>query len=217
MIEKLFELIAPDECVLCQREGLCICKICQHEVVTVKKPACVLCNTLCSDGRVCKRCKPKTKLAGSSISYRYKGVVKELVHGMKYANRRSVARFFACKLPKVDISDVVVSFVPCDGPARRARGYDQAELIARKYAKLHNYQFRKLLVRVKHTKQVGQKRHERFRNVKNNFHTRATNLDGLKVILVDDVITTGATVSECASTLRQAGAKTVWALAVAKK
>lgn len=218
MIEKLFELLAPDECVVCGIEGQCLCAGCAQDNLQLKKPACVLCNALNTDNKVCGRCKPKTSLTGASVRYRYLGVVKELVHQMKYQNRRSIARYFAKQLPTPDLKgDLVVSFVPSDGRSRRARGFDQAELLARSYAKQHGICFRKLLIRSEHTKQVGQKRQERFAGVAGNFQTRASLELNKTVILVDDVITTGATLSECAKVLKMNGIKKIWAVAIAKK
>ncbi len=218
MIEKLFELIAPDECLGCGLEGGCLCMACEKTLMTPKKPSCVMCNALNNDNTVCDKCRARTNLSGASIAYRYHGVVKDLIAMMKFENKRSIARYFGSKLPiiKPD-SEYIVSFVPCDGPSRRARGYDQAELLAKSYARSTNSDFRPLLVRIKHKKQVGQKRSDRFTNVAGNFQLKAGRLDGQHVMLVDDVVTTGATIGECTKVLREAGAKSVWALAVAKK
>ncbi len=217
MIEKLFELIAPDECLACGAEGSCLCTSCAKVHLSLKKPACVMCNALNNNNRVCVCCRTKTNVYGASIAYRYEGITKELVGKMKYEGRRSIARYFAGKLPKADMGkDTIVCYVPCDGPARRARGFDQAELIAKHYAKLNHLQFRNLLIRIEHKKQVGQKRQERFKNVEGNFVSRS-NIGDSSVMLIDDVVTTGATISECAKTLRSAGAKKVWVVAIAKK
>lgn len=211
MIEKLFEFIAPDECLACGAEGSSLCISCERSLLVAKKPACVMCNALNNDNRACDRCRVKTRLAGASIAYRYDGIAKELIAKMKYENKRSIARYFAFRLPIVELPLVepIVSFVPSDGPSRRARGYDQAELLARSYAKLSGLRFRPLLVRVKHKKQVGQKRLDRFVNVAGNFQPRGGSLERCQIILIDDVVTTGATISECAKVLREAGAKRV--------
>lgn len=217
MIEKLFELIAPDECLGCGTEGKCLCFGCEEKSTIAKVPACVMCNKQNTDNRVCKRCRAKTSISGASIAYRYSGITKDLISRMKYENGRSVARYFAALLPRVELScEQVVCCVPCDGPSRRARGYDQAELIAKHYARFNHLKYRNILLRIEHKKQVGRSRQERFKNVQGNFEAKG-DIQGLNVILIDDVITTGATISECAKTLRLAGAKKVWAVAVAKK
>ncbi len=213
MIEKLLQIIAPDTCAVCASEGLCLCDNCSKSALIRKKPACVICNSLNETGKTCNNCYAKSKLKGASVSYRYEGVVKDLVWAMKYENKRSIARFFADHLDELQ---GVVCYVPSDGKTRRARGYDQAEILASTYAKIHKLPFQRLLVRVKHTRQVGKNRAERIENIKDNFVV-VNDVAGKEIILIDDVITTGATVSECARVLNTAGAKSVWALAIAKK
>lgn len=218
MLEKFFEFIAPDECVVCGREGRCICVDCSKTHLRTKKPACVLCNALNDDNKVCSGCRAKTHLVSASIAYRYDGVVKELVRAMKYQNRRSIARYFGRTLPAIsDTEGAIVSFVPCDGGGRRRRGYDQAELLAKVYAQHHGYVFKELLVRSKHKQQVGQGRRARFENIYDNFLVRHSIDPDKRVILVDDVVTTGATISECARVLHNHGVKKIWAVAIAKK
>lgn len=217
MIEKFIEFIAPDECIVCQKEGICLCETCASSMLEHKKPACLYCNELNQDGRVCKRCSRAHEVYRASIAYRYKGVVKELVNLMKYQGRRSVARQLASSLPSLDMDqNTFITYVPSDGRARRRRGFDQAYLIAKHYAKTNGYKCTTTLARSQHERQVGKTRQARFENVKGNF-VATKSIAGARVILVDDVVTTGATVSECAKVLKMAGAKRIEVLAVAKK
>jgi len=212
MIEKLLEIINPDTCLVCSIEGKCICDGCANERLILKKPACFLCNQINENGKTCKNCYSKSKISASAIAYRYEDVVKKLIWSMKYENKRNVARFFAHKLQKYD---GVVCYVPSDGKTRRSRGYDQAEIIARTYAKINNLDFQKILIRTRHSHQVGKNRVERIKNIQGNF-LASKNVEQKKVILIDDVITTGATVSECARILKKAGAKSINVVAIAK-
>ena len=213
MIEKLFQIIAPDTCLVCQQEGCCICKDCEKAKLVTKKPACPICNSLNNDWRTCNNCYRKTDLRGAYVAYRYESEIKDLIWAMKFENKRSIANYFAEKL---GLLEGVVCYVPSDGRTRRTRGYDQAELIAKRYAKINNLPLERALLRLKHTRQVGKGRAERIKNISGNF-LATKDMNGKNVILIDDVITTGATVSECAKVLKQAGAKNVWALAVAKR
>jgi ComF family protein len=218
MIERFFEFIAPDCCIVCNKESLCLCVDCEQSSLTAKKPSCVLCNALTSNGQICNRCRPKTKLAGASVAYRYEGTAKELITRLKYHSQRSVARFLGSKLPNPQnaVFDFV-TYVPSDGPTRRRRGFNQAELIARAYAKSHGVPLHETLLRQKHVRQVGLNRKQRLAATADSFVIARYSVNGKKVLLVDDVVTTGATLSECAKTLRQAGASKVWGLVVAKK
>ena len=217
MLEKIIEFIAPDECIICQKEGLCLCTNCASAALEYKKPACLFCNELNQNGQVCKRCRPKKHIYKSTIAYRYGGASKELIKLMKYQNRRSIARYFAGLLPDPELDpESIITYVPSDGATRRRRGFDQAELIARHYAKTRAIKCTTLLARTSHERQVGKTRKSRVENVKNNF-VALRQIDGKRVILIDDVVTTGATVSECAKVLKEAGANRIEVLAVAKK
>ena len=122
---------------------------------------------------------------------------------MKYRGQRSTARYLAGELTLPHSkARSIVCFVPSDGRSRRRRGYDQAEIIAKHYAT--------------HIRQVGLSRVGRFKNVAGNFTVRGRP-ESRHIILVDDVITTGATISECAKELIRAGASSVWAVAAAKR
>ena len=131
---------------------------------------------------------------------------------------RSMAKFLAQKMaatiPQLDYD--IIGFVPSVGKSQRKRGYNQAEMLAEELAKLYNLPKKKLLLRTNHTDQIGLNRSERLLSVQNNFISRS-NCYGKTILLVDDVITTGATLSECSNTLKQAGAKRVWGIAIAKK
>lgn len=218
MIERLLEFLAPDCCIVCNTEGLCLCEKCASQALITKKPSCVLCNALTPVGQVCKSCRSGTKLSGASISYRYEGVTKELIKRLKYHQQRSIARYFGARLILPDHFRVdVVSFVPSDGKARRARGYNQAELLAKQFAKVNNLPLQTTLLRKKHARQVDLSRKQRLEMIQGNFVSHGASVAGQNILLVDDVITTGATLRECAKTLRAAGAAKVWGVAVAKK
>lgn len=218
MIERLLEFLAPDCCIVCNAEGLCLCDKCASQTLITKKPSCVLCNALTPYGQLCKSCRSGTRLSGASISYRYEGVTKELIKRLKYHRQRSIARFFGSRLisPGHATFDLV-SFVPSDGKARRARGYNQAELLAKQFAKMNNLPLQATLLRKKHARQVDLSRRQRLEMIQGNFVSYGNSVAGKNILLVDDVITTGATLRECAKTLKAAGATKVWGVAVAKK
>lgn len=217
MIERLIEFITPDCCIICNKEGICLCEECAQTNLVVKKPSCVLCNSLTPNGQTCNSCRSKTKLSGASVAYRYENVTKELITRLKYHHQRSIARFFGKLLVYPDkYSFDLVSFVPSDGRSRRARGYNQAELLAKSFAKQQNLPLQETLLRQKHIRQVGLNRKQRLEAIEGNFVAYG-NIAGKNILLIDDVVTTGATLRECASVLKLAGAKRIWGVAVAKK
>jgi ComF family protein len=121
---------------------------------------------------------------------------------------------------------VLVVTVPLHGQKQRARGFNQSELIARSALgqlkrdwKGPELQYRPgMLARVRSTAtQTGLTRHQRRANLRNAFRVERPKLmKGSRVLLLDDVLTTGSTIAECARTLKRAGATNVWAATIAR-
>src|SRR2546429_2047183 len=135
------------------------------------------------------------------------GARAEAIHRLKYEGREELARplgtlFAGCEPPRAD----VVAPIPLHATRLRERGYDQAALLAREAGRRFGLPVRSLLVRVRPTRQqVGLDRARREENVRAAFRSlRAA--AGLRVCLVDDVLTTGATAAEAGRALLRAGA-----------
>jgi competence protein ComFC len=111
----------------------------------------------------------------------------------------------------------VLTAVPLNSWKKRWRGFNQAELLARELARLSDRPYVELLVRkVKTASQVRKGRTERLANLKGAFAVVPFSPCAPVVTLVDDVMTTGSTLEECARTLKAAGAKTVYAIVFAR-
>jgi ComF family protein len=144
---------------------------------------------------------------------------------LKYQEILTLGVWFAKRLLEVTerygeicAADVVVP-VPTHPLRLKERGYNQAELIARPFAKWLDLPFRSyLLVRTKpRPEKLRLTARERWRTVRDAYAIRqGTRVDNLRVLLVDDVLTTGATLDACSRALRQAGASKVVALTVAR-
>ena len=220
MLQKLIEFIAPAECIVCGVQGSAMCQSCAHTELVGKVPSCVFCNRLTKDGRTCQACYRRTSLRGAHILWRYDGFAKDLITQFKYANDRSIADMFARQAVEAfDISDWdVITAVASDGASKRMRGYNQAELIAKAIARRAGATYSPVLLRTRHQRQVNLSRAQRLKAVEDNFVCiKPAVVAGKRVFIVDDVITTGATMNECAKVLRAAGAQRVWGLAIAKK
>lgn len=146
----------------------------------------------------------------------YEGAGRELVARLKYRNHRAalpgLARAMASLVPDPGAIGVV-TWAPTTAPRRRQRGFDQAELLARATARHLRRPCRRLLVRLPGLAQTGRPLAERRGSPQ--FRARFQ-LSGSSVLVVDDVITSGATVAAAALTLRRAGATSVAALAAAR-
>ena len=112
---------------------------------------------------------------------------------------------------------ILVIPVPLSPKRKRWRGFNQAEIIAAPFSRYFNYQLCLNLKRVKHqAPQSSLNEAERATNVQGAFRWDGSGLDGQSLILIDDIATTGATLNECARTLKKAGAGRIYGLALAK-
>jgi predicted amidophosphoribosyltransferase len=169
---------------------------------------------------LCNRCRFSLASASSQVSevgitaaLPFEGVARQVVHGLKYRNRRAVARQLArLILGRVRVGKVdVVTWAPTSGAHARARGYDQAELLARAVAAELKVPCRRLLYRSHGGSQTGHTRAERLHGPS----FRARRVRPLRVLLIDDVVTTGATLVAAREALLQAGVGSVLCLAAA--
>jgi ComF family protein len=170
---------------------------------------------------LCHRCRFSLASAASQVSdtgimaaLPFEGVARQVVHGLKYRNRRLVARQLArlmVRRLKVGAIDLV-TWAPTSGSRARSRGYDQAELLARAVAAELGVPCRRLLYRSHGASQTGHTRAERLQGP--SFRAR-TSRQQLRVLLVDDVVTTGATLLAAREALLAAGVGAVVCVAAA--
>jgi predicted amidophosphoribosyltransferase len=150
---------------------------------------------------------------GVVAAIRYEGVGRDLVTGLKYRNQRRAARLLADllvqRLGPIDVD--VVTWAPTGADRRAARGFDQAELVARSVARRLGVPCRRLLFRVHGASQTGRSRAERLTGPV--FVARPTRRPR-RVLVVDDVVTTGATLRAAGRALSIAGADHVVLAAV---
>jgi ComF family protein len=161
---------------------------------------------------------------GLRASFVYDATARELVHALKYqgvsALAPPMASFMAQTAQHEALAADIVVPVPLSGMRQRTRGYNQAEALARTLGRELGLPVRPAaLRRRRHTPPQVRSRDagERRRNVAGAFQGEGNEVAGRAVLLVDDVTTTGATLSACAGALRQAGAGAVWALAFARE
>ncbi len=214
----LLDLIFPRTCAGCGREGGYLCDECEAVIPRLEPPLCRLCSTP-SRSSLCGWCKTANQpFDGITAPYRWTGVVQELVYALKYRNVRAsaprLAELMSDHLMESSIPADVIAPVPLHPSRERERGYNQSELLARGISKSTGIPVANgVLARIRNTPpQVSMSTpEERRRNVVGAF-TCVGDVAGKRVLLVDDVVTTGATVAECAAQLRQAGAVSVWVL-----
>lgn len=225
MKNKILDLFFPAKCVSCGRLGEFICVPCCAEIKFIKKQTCLGCNCLSDRGRLCKRCRSKYALTGVvAASYLNEGALKEAVHSFKYnsvsAIAKELAEILSEKLKEERIFFDAVAFVPISKKRKAWRGYNQSEILAEIISAKFERDIFRGLIKTKDTKnQVGLGKLQREKNLARVFDIKKGGMDitGKRVLLVDDVVTTGTTLNECAKTLRANGAREVWGAVVAKE
>jgi ComF family protein len=213
-----------------------VCSICGERVLSIYAG-------FDADGlRRCPVCRRLVRPFERAVAYgSYDGGLRELVHLLKYNGVRPAARVLGRMLAEaiasiepslrqagVDVAQfdqakILVIPVPLFKGKRHQRGFNQAELIARAAVKVRPRRERfelatHVLLRTRDThSQIGLTSHQRRENMRGAFAVAsAAEVTGREVLLVDDVYTTGTTVTECARVLRKAGAARVWVATVAR-
>jgi ComF family protein len=218
----LVDLAVPRRCGLCARFDTFLCPRCAGELPVASPPRCPTCWGLLGDRR-CSACAAVLvhSLEGVRSSYRLEDGARELVHHLKYNGLSALAEpmgaLMAATLDAWGIRPEVVAPVPLHDARRRARGFNQAALLARSCAETAGLAMRSDALRRTRTTQPQVRARgagARRENVAGAFAARA-GIAGRSVLLIDDVCTTGATLRACADALRAAGAARVYGLTFA--
>jgi len=222
------DLLFPKFCAGCAQEGAFLCRKCGGQIVILNFAVCPACKNKISIGaegtlKICNRCRQKTKIKFLIAPVLYENsAVRELISVFKYSGVRPVEKIFADWLQATtknfNLSQFLVVPVPLHKRRLRQRGFNQAEKLAKIAAKQKNLKLTQALKKVKMTKpQVGLKGEERRKNPIGAFVCQNPALVARqKILLVDDVFTTGTTAQECARVLKEAGAREIWALTIAR-
>ena len=151
------------------------------------------------------------------VSSTYAGIMRRLIIDFKFKGKLSygeiISEIMIEKLLERNLSEVVLTFVPMHPRRERERGYNQSKILAETIGKKLDLKYQEVFEKVKDTKfQVGLKKDQRQENLKNAFAVKKTPEE---IIIVDDVITTGTTISELVKVAKANGIKKVTALIAA--
>jgi ComF family protein len=220
----LAEIAFPARCVQCGREGSLACDACLATATRLTGPACLRCALPLAAGRTCQSCFASPPAVDRMIAaYAFDGVVREAVHAFKYDDTRSLAPLLGDLLAGASgaarlVHDIVVP-VPLHPSRLRSRGYNQSELLAREVARRLGSPCRPdLLRRTMNTPPQARSVDERERAARvAKAFLASPAVRGQRILLVDDVATTGSTLNACAASLKRSGAEWVGSLVLARE
>ena len=226
-------LFYPALCAVCHApvtRGDYVCEDCLDKAQRIVAPFCSKCSEPFSgaiDGEfTCANCANRTLSFDAAISaYRSRGVIRFVILQFKYSRqlqlRHPVAEWLQEAMNDARLRDRNfdrVVPVPLHPARLRERGFNQAEVLGKILAQRINVTLNCALERTRYTTtQTAFDRIERMENLRGAFRLRKRiNVRGLRVLLVDDILTTGSTLSECARVLREAGAQSIYAVTAAR-
>lgn len=234
VLQAVIDFFFPPQCLLCRsflasyREGY-FCATCRGSFSFTSSPLCPKCGIMFKsregEDHVCSRCMEHAYAFDTARAMgAYDGMLRRAIHLFKYANKSMLAeplgRLLAehgAGMVQPEAYDLIVP-VPLHPQRLRERGYNQALMLGRALGRAWNITVRPdSLRKIKRTEpQTTLSAQERWKNVRGAFCWTGAPLHGKKILLVDDVYTSGSTAHECAGVLKKAGATQVDVLTLAR-
>lgn len=223
----LLDLFFPADCKTCKEllkwNENYICKGCFDKIEPLKPPLCVKCGRHIDGGIICFSCKSRRIYFEKARSYgEFSDVLKEAIHLLKYEKKLILADKLANLMDGVvDLFEKEFHYflpVPIHKSKQRKRGFNQTELFCDFLSKNRGIPILSGLIKETDTsQQVDLDRSARMQNVKGSFRWKGDKrqIEGKRLLLIDDVMTTGSTVNECSQILMAEGAESVYILTLA--
>jgi competence protein ComFC len=213
----------PPNCGGCDRFGVKWCDECRSSVVKLDTNVCTICGKPQPYPQVCPECVAQAPYYDATVSWAlYRGPLRTAIHRLKYGGDLGLGEYFSrmlieklCMVPW--LLDLVLP-VPMSSSHAAQRGYNQADLLARPVAYNLNLPYKPGLIKKarENRSQVGLTRIEREENVKDAFEVTERIYRNQRVLVIDDIMTTGSTLNSCAKALKEAGAAAVYGLTLAR-
>ena len=228
---NLLDLIFPKKCVVCKKQESYLCEKCFTFLSFDAKSLCLVCNHPSFNNLTHPYCRRKYAIDGCFSALVYNKTTQKLLYNFKYKPYLTDLKTVLSDLfyesiiqneqfqNQIKKGDWVFVPIPLSSAKLRKRGYNQTEILAAGLSEKFNFPVQNLLFRAKETKtQVGLSNLQRKLNVKSAFEfiNHKSSIVNQNIFLVDDVETTGSTLSEAAKILKRAGVQKVFGLTLAR-
>jgi ComF family protein len=218
MIDNLLSLLAPHYCYGCGKMGSSLCINCKYDIISESYGQCIICESPTARDALCSRCRSPYQRAW--CVGRRTDELQRLIGGFKFQGVRQayepLAELLDQALPELPPETLLVP-IPTVRAHVRQRGYDHMFLIARALARMRKLEVAPYLQRKTATQQLGADRQTRMRQARTAFACETALNPQVPYLLLDDVVTTGATLRYGAKTLQAAGATTIWVATISRQ
>ncbi len=218
ILDSLLSQVAPHYCCSCGEIGNLLCESCKYDINSDHVNSCLFCGRPTSIADACRYC--HSDITRMWCVGERSGGLEKLINLYKFnyakAASASLSEVLLACLPQLPPETVIVP-IPTLRAHIRQRGYDHALLVARAIAEEQKLTLAQPLERITNTVQRGTDRKQRIAQAKQAFRVSKGVEMAIPYLLIDDVVTTGATLRYAAKALKDAGATTVWAAAIARQ
>jgi len=222
------DLVFPSSCVGCDNFGPLLCENCLQKIGEPEN-TCVFCDDKTLHGKTCYQCQAANSLSGVIGVGKYQNVIlRNAVHALKFSGVKEISALLGDMLAKrisQTLSSSLPEFtlvpLPLHSIRKRERGFNQADLLAQKIATKLSLPCQEILIRTRVTKPQAKIDHK-TENLRKENVAKAFAINPIqthipkKIIIVDDVATSGATLEEAAKTLHEAGVKEIWGAVICR-
>lgn len=227
-MDNILNKIFPPRCLFCNKVGDIFCDYCLSKCILLKTQRCIVCGNESQDGYTHIKClKNGVEPSQLFCTYEYVGLVRDCIRKAKYGSRQFMALKSLAKEGAIlasewnpDFLGYVCCPIPVSSSRITMRGFNQAVVIAKYVSKYFRLDIcDDLLVRNRDTQvQYDKSREARFKNIQGSFSVKkSASLKNAKVLLIDDICTSGATLREAAAELYKSGCADVKCFALSKR